>query len=671
MAESWYDGVVVSPFSKSLMPLVDQSAWQTALAVTAGAPINILGDILSLRGVSWTGTRPSIVHLVDNWYPFDGGGTFRWDPTSTAADNGATVIKEAATLIGRWIRQVTGEVDARWWGVSASNADNTTALQAAVNSGFSSIKLPDGNLVTGAFTIDTPDVVLYGSAKAVLVRKVGVNTNLILINAAGARCKLFGFTINGQRTLQTYLYNTGEITNFGAYVSIAGVRIVNSISMGIRGLNGATGMSIIQCTVDTCGDSGIFINNVGTGVDPSRCIIENCTVENFGIDGGGGGIISSLGIGVRSVDGGTRIINNVVSNVTSYANDQLGIECWTNSNRAVVTGNVIDMATGTAGDFGLSVTGYRSVISNNIISGTTSYGIEIVDAACTATGNVVSKPLGAGIAVNINPGHSNPGDTTTITGNTVEDCNNTTNASFAAIVVDGISGPLPRAITISGNTLTGLARMVRIGSMVSSYTISGNTMHKTGGTLAFAALSGSRGSFIGNTLSRADVAGVIGQAISVSGSSMFISGNHGSFKGTTTAAGVNIFILINAGATDVAVIDNHGVGLGTQYVFSNATAASISVIGGAADAGSALQPNNRAVNVLITSSGMLQNQNAIPNLPNLTVLQLSTAPVAAGSLAFATDGRKAGEGPGTGTGVAAYRDSAGWRGVDTSTTLAS
>jgi len=625
MAESWYDGVAVSAYSKTLMPLANRAAWQAELAVTGGAPLNILGDTLSLRGVTWTGARPAIVHLVDNWYPGDGGGTFRWDPTSTATDNGATVIKETATSVGRWIRQITGDVDARWWGVSTSSSDNTVALQAAVNSGFSSIKLPDGSIVTGAFTMDTADTMLFGTSKAILVRKVGVTTNLITINNSAARCKLFGFTIDGQRALQTYSYNTGEVLNFAPSVSIGGLRVLNSISNGIRGQNGAVGMAICQCVIQVCGDFGIFINGTGAGADPARCLVENCTVEDFGIAGGGGGVIPSVGIGVRSIDGGTRIINNVVSNV--------GVECWTNSNRAIVTGNVIDMATGTAGDFGLSVTGYRSVVSNNIISGTTSYGIEIIDAACTATGNVVSKPLGAGIAININPGHGNPGDTITITGNTVEDADST-NAIFAAIIIDGISGPLPRAITITGNTCTGAGRLLRVGTMVSNFTASGNTFFRTSGTLSLVVLNGSKGNFSGNSLGRADISGAVGQAISVGGSQVLVGSNDFSFQGTTNAVGVTNAILIISGA------------------------------------GVALQTTNVAVNVLNTFNNGLISQNAIPILPNLTVSQLSTASVLPGAVAFATNGRKPAEGPGAGTGVLAYKDPSAWRAADTSATVA-
>lgn len=65
-----------------------------------------------------------------------GGGTLRWDATSTAADNNGAIFAVAGVAVGRWIRVVqSGEpYDPRWFGAmcNAGFADNGTDDRAAL-----------------------------------------------------------------------------------------------------------------------------------------------------------------------------------------------------------------------------------------------------------------------------------------------------------------------------------------------------------------------------------------------------------------------------------------------------------------------------------------------------------------------------------------------------------
>ena len=85
-----------------------------------------LANIAALRAATWPTGRPLTVSLVSNWASGDGGGVYRWDATSTATDNGGTIIKEAATTTGRWVLQSQTDVN-------IENFDNTTVATAFTN----------------------------------------------------------------------------------------------------------------------------------------------------------------------------------------------------------------------------------------------------------------------------------------------------------------------------------------------------------------------------------------------------------------------------------------------------------------------------------------------------------------------------------------------------------
>ena len=93
-----------------------------------------VSDIPALRAETWILGRPALITLINNYVVGDGGGAFRWDATSTATDNGGTIIKEAAVAVGRWIRE-GNDILASYFGAhpSASGATNRDAIQTAIN----------------------------------------------------------------------------------------------------------------------------------------------------------------------------------------------------------------------------------------------------------------------------------------------------------------------------------------------------------------------------------------------------------------------------------------------------------------------------------------------------------------------------------------------------------
>lgn len=507
--------------------------------------------------------------------------------------------------------------------------DDTFAFANAIASGRD-IMLEPGTMVITPVTMANNDQRIIGSRSTTIKRKASSAGNLITIT--GASCALLGFKIDGNSANQTYSYNGREVFVSGAKATVSGLRIDNPQSHGIGLIKGALAPIITDNEINNAGDCGIFVDgNAGTGSDPAYGVCENNTVVDFGLQGGGGGATTSIGIGVRSATGGWRVTDNLVRNTAARTNDQLGIECWTNSNNMIVQGNVIDGSVANSMEFGLSVTGYGSVVSGNLVLGTASYAIESIDRGVSITGNVVRSPTGAGISINLNSGHTDPGDVITITGNTVENTSSTS-ASAAGIIVDGDSGVTPIAITIGGNTIHGLSQGIKINSQVVGYSITGNTLYNTGSTAAAIIADGAHGVVSGNSLTRANTAGTgNGGHISTNGTGVFVSANRIAGSGYIDNA-----VLIGSSAVNTVVAANFMTGC-TNAVFSNSTASSVVVVNNVSTAGYALNAANYASGNFNLTNGSVVGQKMPLSLGVFTVSTLPSSSVTQGSQAYVTD----------------------------------
>lgn len=91
-------------------------------------------------------------HLLGYYAPGDGGGgEFYWDGTSTAADNGGTIIKVAGHT-GSWLRIFSGAVSPKWFGAKGDGTSNdTTPLSFCLNN-FDEVDLVDGNYKVASMT---------------------------------------------------------------------------------------------------------------------------------------------------------------------------------------------------------------------------------------------------------------------------------------------------------------------------------------------------------------------------------------------------------------------------------------------------------------------------------------------------------------------------------------
>jgi hypothetical protein len=131
------DDLVIYDASLNVTNRISRSQLAIGLANDLPYPA-IFADITALRAVTWPAGRPTLIQLVNNYVVGDAGGFFRWDSASIATDNGGTIIKETATVTGRWFRQMSDNcINVRWFGANPNNltanrASNNTAIAAAL-----------------------------------------------------------------------------------------------------------------------------------------------------------------------------------------------------------------------------------------------------------------------------------------------------------------------------------------------------------------------------------------------------------------------------------------------------------------------------------------------------------------------------------------------------------
>lgn len=99
-----------------------------------------------------------------------GGGVFYWDPTSSAGDNGGTIVVPTGSTQGRWVRQYGGAIDANWFGASVPGADLGAVLNACDKALGSSPGQIVVSLVNGIGTAANPAILktaaMIGTNKA-------------------------------------------------------------------------------------------------------------------------------------------------------------------------------------------------------------------------------------------------------------------------------------------------------------------------------------------------------------------------------------------------------------------------------------------------------------------------------------------------------------------------
>lgn len=344
-------------------------------------------DVASLRAEVWGGgNRPTLVQLVQNYVSGDGGGLFRWDSASVAADNSGTVIKENAAATGRWVRQTPSGagLDVRWFGATTTGAGFTAAAQAAIAAAgaYGTIDVPYGGYTLTATLTLLAGQTLRGVGGRPTITK-GVAGDMIDASAAQTRLEFLdlrgaGATYTNTATDRGVVYTNGA----NAYQLMRDVWIYDCAG------------PCVEFTVADAGNrSRFFTCNFQRTTTTNPAVVMPTTVDTIGgrefheCRGDGGWLLRfNSAVNTRVIGGETVNLDFAGSDGVSLRSAIVGMRIATGGADLVVRGN--DMAmTGCiiAGPVRLEGAASRNMFANNTLLAGSTY----TDNS-TATGNNVN-----------------------------------------------------------------------------------------------------------------------------------------------------------------------------------------------------------------------------------------------------------------------------------------
>lgn len=185
------------------------------------------------------------------------GGTFIYDATQSAVNNGGTVFDG-------WVRQYSGAVNVKWFGaVGDGITDDTVAIQNALDLGYA-VAVPEGVFLVDNISIQQPTVLKGQGHSKTIFKAIDSKTSGAIMSLATTSnayyCIFSDFTIEGR-----FYEESSNAT------SIIGLKIGSSISIistesifeNIQIRKCHTGLNIIYSWSNSF--KGITISNCFTG----------------------------------------------------------------------------------------------------------------------------------------------------------------------------------------------------------------------------------------------------------------------------------------------------------------------------------------------------------------------------------------------------------------------
>jgi hypothetical protein len=235
-----------------------------------------------------------------------GGGVFHWDATSTAADDGGTVVRPAGVSgAGRWRRVYGGALNVKWFGARgdgatddyAAIADPTqpSALRAATAAGGGTVYLPVGNYRLGTTLTLNQGINLVGEGPyASVLTFTGGGVGIAWQPTSGIGDIIDAEIKDLQVTTSSSAATVGVQINDAGHAVLRKVAVHGSWSVAGVTLQGFSGkvspaQNCAFCHLDECFISGCYGDGVRLLGQVFSCAAWRCIVTangKWGINAG-------------------------------------------------------------------------------------------------------------------------------------------------------------------------------------------------------------------------------------------------------------------------------------------------------------------------------------------------------------------------------------------------
>ena len=445
------------------------------------------------------------------WGVNDIGATTANLVTYTPAGTGAV-----ATTVQDKLRESVSVLD--FGAVGDGVADDTLAIQAALNSG-ASVFLPSGTYnISSALTISTNGQEFIGQGKGKsIIKQTATNKNGIIITGnnvyvghlqvrdivrSSGSAEFSGVVwgaVDGT-VIENVKVDTSDDSGIrcgydlvgGVVVPSTNSKILNCDITNVVGQVGATGggfgievIGAFDCIclgndIEGVGFHGIRISG------SSRCMIANNQIDNWAELGGGEGVHVSGGFSPLIPSFQNVVTGNILtlaSNIASTS-DRVGVYLADDAIDCVVSSNIITMSDANGysqaggningmwirqgpGSSGVSTS--RAVISNNVMKGSLYLGINASNyiSQTLITDNIIRDFYAVGIQLGNDTGETVDSN---ISGNTIVG-NPSATTAYGINNVGTLSG-----CVISNNIITDVGRAVELVGTINRLSLTGNTL---------------------------------------------------------------------------------------------------------------------------------------------------------------------------------------------------
>lgn len=293
-----------------------------------------------------------------------GSNIFRWNPTSTASDNGGTIIKLTSIATGRYELQYIGAVNVKWFGAkgdydSSTNigTDNSLFVQNALNAAFI-LYFPLGVYKYSTTLIFKQYTKIYGEGRTNTILAYSGETQALLVtNANGWQSAIEGMHVTYIGTgLTVHGINVKNVNHDSSWVVMKGLRVSEFTGTGIECLPVLANtylthfhfddIEIVKCNVGfNCGASDSLFSNFNiwnSKKEAMNVTIGNSLFNNFKIDqNGNDGRYNAINVsGNRNKLSNFDIQQNTAIGLVISGNDNICDNITLDCNSVPVTTNL-------------------------------------------------------------------------------------------------------------------------------------------------------------------------------------------------------------------------------------------------------------------------------------------------------------------------------------------